>query len=168
VTDLRRVDGEWTPTDVLADCPDGETVSVYLESIGWEEFLAVGNEDSPMRIVTWRRSNEGNTVYLIEVADVLGGSPFVQVDTFPEVMDLLARWSPVVQSAAVTRFLEELREWEIDTDGIVEKIAARARFGVEDLYGPMRSDHDRRESERRATIRKLRADRERRKPQPAD
>jgi hypothetical protein len=153
VTDLHYTDGQWQPIDILAECPDGAGVDDYLKSLGWEEFLSVGAPgESFMAIKTYiRRARDGaSTQYLLSVDDVNLVSPYVLVDTFPELMDLIARWAPAVQAAQITGFLEDLMQLRLDRNGYAEMLAARVKFGLDDIYSQGRRElHDREEASRR-------------------
>ncbi len=165
--DMHYTNGQWTPIDLFADCPDNADVNTYLKSTGWEEFLSVGAEtDGPINLKTWQRTRDDGVEYLLEVNDVHSCSPYMKVDTFPDLMDLMARWSPVIQTASVTYVLNDLIGVFIDdTNGLVERIAARAKFGVEQMYGPMVRERERQERDRREAVRRMRAEREARRPQ---
>jgi hypothetical protein len=143
--DLHYSNGQWEPANLLADCPEGTDPDAHLRATGWEGFLTVGDIDSAMWIKTWRKKDD-DSGFLIEVGDVATDSPYIQVDTFPELMDFLARWAPVVQAAAMVHVLDDLSHYEIRGDGplemgMVEMLAARARYGAQDRYESIVSDY---------------------------
>jgi hypothetical protein len=134
--DMHYGNGKWQTIDLFADYTEGTSWTNYLGAKGWEIFLQLGDDDSDTWIQTWRRE-DGDPGFLIRVHDVASASPCVQVDTFPELMDLLAKWAPVIQTAAVVSVLDDLRQYAIRDDGLVEFLAARVRYGAEERYGPM-------------------------------
>lgn len=115
--------------DPHADAPDGTDAGSWLEEQGWSEFLGIGDEQTDLRFRSWRRQIDGRWEYACEVWDVIQGSPFLKIESFGELMDIMARWAPALQAAAVIGFLERAQTFGLDTDGEVEKIAAKVAFG---------------------------------------
>ena len=133
----------WERADVLADMPaDASDVDEYLRSQGWEGMLTVGDPDGSLYIaVRVRRRADRTAQYLLEVGSIDVYSPCLLVDSFPDVMDLVARWAPAVQAAAVTDALQRLEgSTQMDARGLVESVAARALFGVETGYHQLQRD----------------------------
>jgi hypothetical protein len=133
----------WEQADVLADMPAEATdVGEYLRSQGWEGMLTLGDPDGSLWIeVRVRRGADRTAEYLLEVASIDVYSPFLVVDSFPDVMDLVARWAPAVQAAAVVAALQRLEGGtEMHAHGLVESVAARALFGVETGYHQLHRD----------------------------
>ncbi|WP_346074239.1 hypothetical protein [Saccharopolyspora thermophila] len=62
------------------------------------------------------------------------------VDSFPELMDLFARWAPAVQAASIAEAISDLSRYGMDGDGLVERVAARAVYGSNELHDLMRAD----------------------------
>ncbi|MFD0968101.1 hypothetical protein [Plantactinospora endophytica] len=114
--------------EVLANCPDGAAVDDYLKSIGWKPFMPLGQYTDSLSIKSWRHADGG---FLIAMSDTLNTSPFMKVDTFPELMDLFSRWAPAVQAAAISDIIGELSAGDLVERGMVEMVAARAAHGVE-------------------------------------
>lgn len=155
MSDMYLTGGTWQPADVYADLPDGGAVEPYLTERGWEQFLAVGDSrgdgTSAMVIRTWRRTGgDDGARYMLEVGDSLQSSPYLLVDTLPELLDLMARWAPIVQAAAVSYVVDGLIEYGINREGLVEMIAARVRFGADETHDRFRAQLLRDEEVRRA------------------
>lgn len=148
--DSHLKDGSWEPTDILADCPDGADVAKFMSSQGWEEFLSIGEEAGDLSLHSWRRKVEGRWQYLLQAHDASVLSPFMLVDSFPELMDLFSRWAPAVQAASITATTSELFGQYIDEHGLVERVAARAAYGASDLQERLQEEKRRRDRERRA------------------
>ncbi|MFE7871651.1 hypothetical protein ACFUYE_15025 [Micromonospora humida] len=136
------MDSRCEPYDPFAEAedPDGD-YETTMRTLGWERFLTVGEDPAPLYITTWRRTMpDGGIEYAFDVWGIDAGSPFFKVATFPELMDLVARWAPAVQAAHVSAFLGDLAEvGGLSTMGVVERVAARAAFGVKDALPEIRS-----------------------------
>ncbi|MFG1801029.1 hypothetical protein ACGFI4_12790 [Micromonospora carbonacea] len=117
--------------DPYEGMPHDATVNAeqWLDQQGWSEFLGIGGEQSDLSIRTYRRTVEGQDEYIVQVWDVMQGSPFVKVDNFGELMDLLARWAPAAQAAALVFVIDALQSYDLDREGVVETLAAKAAFG---------------------------------------
>lgn len=155
-------DGKWEPYDVFAAAPDPDNVpnvGAYLESQGWSGFttLSAGLDWSSLSLVVWQRDHDGRAEYLISVESELAGSSYMKVNNLPTLMDLLARWAPAVQAATIADVVRDLQEPGIEYNGIVETVAGRAAWGVQDRLPELRSA--RREQD--AAARKRAADRRR-------
>jgi hypothetical protein len=111
--------------------PDGVPDHEHFAAQGWEDFFVVGYTDGPLTIHTWRRPTDaGGWQYVVQVTDVLYGSEFIRVPGLVELMDLLARWAPAVQAAAICDLLHDLGGAGLNPEGTVETVAARAKYGV--------------------------------------
>jgi hypothetical protein len=133
--DLRLRDGRWTGrVDVLAGCPNGGDVDLFLHTQGWESFLILGDsDDAEVSLRSWQRGRDDDTdEYLLQVASGTSDelSPYLLFDSLPELLDAFSRWAPLVQAAAVTGAMAQLRGG-LQDDGLVETIAARVVYGVE-------------------------------------
>lgn len=119
--------------DPFADRPDDAMTAqgvVTLAEFGWEDFFDLGDDaEITLYVRTYRRTQGGRTQYLVTVSDANFVSPYVKVDTFPELMDLLARWAPAIQAASVTSLLTDVRQYGLSSDGAIEAIAAKAAYG---------------------------------------
>lgn len=124
----------WERADVLRDClPEVGDVDEYLRSQGWERLLTLGDPDGSLSLDTWQRNRTDRSAEYLLVANTSNiSSPFMIIDSFPDLMDLLTRWAPAVQAAAVTDALKQLEETHVGAYGLVEAIAARASFGAAD------------------------------------
>jgi hypothetical protein len=121
--DLRLANGSWKPVDVLGDAEEGVLVYTVLERQGWEKFFSVGNSDGELMLQSWRRMYADKPAeYLLEVCDASDVAPYMLVPSFPELMDLFARWAPVVQAASVSTLIHDLTEPVLDAGGVVEAV----------------------------------------------
>ncbi|OHX04628.1 hypothetical protein [Micromonospora sp. WMMB235] len=117
--------------DPFKDRPDKVDSDRWLEQEGWSEFFGIGGEESDLRIRSYRRIVKGGREeYIVDVWDLMHGSPFVKVDNIGELMDLLARWAPAVQAAALVYVLDELQSYRLDRRGVVEAVTAKAAWGA--------------------------------------
>ncbi|MEO3776731.1 hypothetical protein ABGB16_07730 [Micromonospora sp. B11E3] len=118
--------------DPFEGAPDNVDVIEWLEGQGWSGFLAIGGDESPLRVESFRRTVDGRDEFLVDVWDVNQGSPYVKVDNFGDLMDLLARWAPAVQAAALVSAVDSLRSYGLDKDGVAELVGAKVAFGASD------------------------------------
>ena len=122
---------EFNPFDELPANDSESDVAVILTRLGWSSFLSLGDSDSDLCLQTWRRTTKhGNTEYMAEVSDVNEAGPFIRMDSFVELMDLMTRWAPAIQAASVVAVLTEAREYGLSDSGVVEVVAAKAAFGA--------------------------------------
>lgn len=150
--------------DPLADAPDNVDMEPYLRSQGWEDFMGIGDERSPLYIQSWRRkSADGTFEYMVDVWNINYGSPYLKVNSFPELMDLLAKWAPAVQAASVAHLIDDVLESGLSDHGTIERIAAKMAFGTSDVLPRMR----RQEAEQEAARQRQREARRVAPPQPA-
>ncbi|MGW3470128.1 hypothetical protein ACWDKQ_17080 [Saccharopolyspora sp. NPDC000995] len=133
-------DGKWEPYDVFGGASDVTDAGDYLESQGWKPFLRLGaGEWASLNLLTWQRDQDGRSEYLIEVSNQEQASEYLKVIGLPRLMDLLARWAPAVQAASIADVVQDLHEPVIEHGGIVETVAARAAWGVQDRLPKLRS-----------------------------
>lgn len=139
--DLCLVNGDWTATAVLpADVSD---VDAGLAEAGWRPFWTLGDPAGDLGLEVWSRPREdGGDEYLLEVSNVNSVSPYLLVGGFPELMDLVARWAPALQAAAVAGLVRELSDNDLSPYGLVELIAGRAAYGVAEGLPILRHDED--------------------------
>jgi hypothetical protein len=140
-SDLHLSGSQWVPDDVFADATDDKLVDVerYLTSKGWTSFLTIGvPEGGSLYMQTWQRHGEGHPEYLLEVGNADVGSPYMRVDDLPTLLDLVARWAPAVQVACIADVVRDLKEPVIEHEGMVESVAARAAWGVQDRLPTLR------------------------------
>ncbi|NIL56242.1 hypothetical protein [Salinispora arenicola] len=146
--------------DPYADLPDGVNAEKWLEQQGWSEFLGVGGEDSDLHIRSFRRTFDGRDEFLVDVWDVNQGSPYVKVDNFGDLMDLLARWAPAIQAAALVQAVDNLRSPALDMDGVAEVVGAKVAFGASDVLPALRRDRQEQAAYRRQVAEQRKAARE--------
>lgn len=146
---LLNDEGVWEPHDVLGDFEG--SVNEELARQGWDPFVVLGaGEVASLTVRTWQRSRDGRVEYLLIVDTVDIGSPFLVLRDLPTFMDLLARWAPAVQAAAIADVTRDLQETGIEEEGFVEKIAGRAWWGIQENYGQLkRRKWEREEIQRR-------------------
>lgn len=114
---------------------EGDWDKLMME-LGWDDFISVGAEDSSLWLVGRRRIKGTVTEYVVEIQN-LGGWEAVRTDSFMEYMDLLARWAPAVQAAAIAGFIGELGDTDISDYNTVGRIAAKWQTG-DDVLSYMR------------------------------
>ncbi|OLF06917.1 hypothetical protein [Actinophytocola xanthii] len=154
-------DGTWERFDVFAGHPDVSDVTEYLRNQGWYSFLRLGDaEELGIEIEVWASMQGAG--YLIDVSGRAGGGSFLKVTTLPQVMDLLAKWAPVVQAMSIARVVTDLGEPEIKQYGFVESVAARAAWAAQDWTPILRKNHE----EQEARARQARRDVRRRRDNP--
>jgi hypothetical protein len=138
-----------------------------LRKLGWEEFLSVGDDRSVLYITSWKRTiSDGDIEYILDVWDINQGSPFIKVDGFVTLMDLLSRWAPAVQAAAMVNLIDDFRDGDLG-NGTVEQISARISYGITDTLPRMRQ-RKREDDERRRAIREQRQAQRRQTAAPAE
>ncbi len=137
---IQLIDGQWQPmTDVLEDLDEG-LVDEFLASRGWEEFFTIGGEFA-LRICSYRLIPEDGSQpeYLIQVEDGSSISHFVKVTSIVDLMDLFARWAPAVQAATVADFLADITNDDLSRFGNVERIAAKAAYGIDSVLPDLKT-----------------------------
>jgi hypothetical protein len=142
--------------DPFEGMPEGSDDSEWLEQQGWTDFVGLGNPESAMYVRSFRRKTETGMEYIVDYWDVLYGSEYFKVDGPGELMDLLARWAPAVQAAAIVAVIDDARQFGLSHDGLVEQIAAKAAFGANDTLENRRNllreqSRDRRRRQERVT-----------------
>ncbi|MEU0529225.1 hypothetical protein [Amycolatopsis tolypomycina] len=141
--DLHWSGNSWEPYNAFAGAPEDEhDIEKRLSSQGWETFLSLGHGETigfELRVLI-RYSGGGETrkhpEYLIEVGGPSAIAPYLKVDDLPTVMDLLARWAPALQAASIANLTYDLATGVIEPNGIVETVAARITWAVENRTSP--------------------------------
>ena len=138
---LHSRDGGWYEATIV-----GEFGNPHAD-FGWSTLFHVGEpgDTTGIGIKTWR----GPDGYLLQVSDFGGASPMLLVDTFPEVMDLLARWAPAVQASKLAMMLHFADSDVIEGDGVVERIAAKWVYGADAAHADMTEREQRRKEQAR-------------------
>ncbi|MFE5871693.1 hypothetical protein ACFQ6V_24015 [Streptomyces roseifaciens] len=94
--------GEWTRVpDPFREAPDWFTA---VKEAGYSEFFASGDDVTNTLAI---KVYTGRTDYLVEVASI-AGCEVVFAATLPDVMDLLAKWIPVVNAVTLGNLLSAL------------------------------------------------------------
>ncbi|WP_020496800.1 hypothetical protein [Sciscionella marina] len=142
-----NAEGQWESTKVLASDDDGG-LSDLLRAEGWREFTTLGDPESTLFLETWQRARDNEpTEYLLIVNTESRVSPLMRVGSFPEMMELMARWAPAFQATAITDVVAGLTDLQLDPFSLVENVAAKAAYGAQDGLSMKRTDEER---ERRA------------------
>lgn len=138
--DLHLQNGRWEPANTLEGMAEKDPdIDGFLQNDGWENFWTIGDQEGELGLLVRRRIRpDGSAQYMLEFSDVSNLSPFMVVDSFPELMDLLARWAPVVQAAAVAGAIRDLHDAGLSRYGLVELIAARAAYGQDETLTDLR------------------------------
>ncbi|MCA1191663.1 hypothetical protein [Saccharopolyspora sp. 6V] len=139
--DRQLKDGRWENWDFYSRLPDDADVAKEMKDQGWNEFFSIGDGEGDLGIKTW----QGKHGYLLQVADAAQFSPFLKVDTFPELMELLAKWAPAVQAASVSALIRAANDYGLHDGGVVENLAAKAAYGVGDLKEKLEKEKRQRE-----------------------
>jgi len=140
--------------------PDDMDDEQWLTQQGWEPSLGIGDTNSIMQVQSYRRTVDDHVECIAYASDLLGGTGYIKVGGPGELMDLLARWAPAVQAAAIVHTLDDIRSSRLDADGIVEVISAKVNHGQHEtlpmLQGYLREQrkHEREIRERRAAARR--------------
>lgn len=124
-------------------------VREWLEQRGWSEFLGIGDDESALRVQSFRRTVDGRDEFIVDVWDAAQGSPYVKVDNFGDLMDLLARWAPAVQAAALVAAVDDLRSFGLDKGGLAEVVGAKVAFGASDALPALRRQEEQQAAYRR-------------------
>lgn len=124
----------YTIVDPYADAPDGSDRDTYFNQC-WEEYFNLGGEEATftLEIASWRKRGESDGPYLVLPNDGTNKSPFIQVETIIDLMDLFARWAPAVQASAIIGVVNDLNEMDLSEVGVIERVAARAAYGVQNV-----------------------------------
>lgn len=143
----------YTIIDPYADANDDTDLTRYLADQGWEEFFSIGGDDTYLQIRSWRNADQTGP-FLARVEDVSHLSPFIQVATFVDLMDLFARWAPAIQAAAVSDVVNELRGMDLSEVGVIERAAARVVHGVQEVLPQMRGEAEQRRRQAAERVRR--------------
>lgn len=113
-------DGAWsTVLDEVAmlwdqeenDRLDGGQIRKKAGFSPWVQFGSLDGWALPMSLEVYQRDSpdtDREPQYLVDVEGTGGHIPHVYARTLPDVMDLLGKWAPTVQAAAVTELLRQL------------------------------------------------------------
>lgn len=126
--------------DLYALMPAEGDPEQHLTEQGWAPFLALGSDDSQLRVQSWRRRKGTSWEYAVEVGDLTCYSENIVTDSLVEFMDLLARWAPAVQAAAVVGLVDEVGSAGLSSYGTVETVAARWAHGREQVLPQLRRE----------------------------
>lgn len=113
-------DGRWlplpnNPLTEAAGVDPGDGFEEQVKKAGYSEWARFGGAEMvPVWLQVWRRGrDEGKQrralEYLVSV-DTTMSWDIVFAESTPALMELLARWVPVVERATVTQLLNELDE----------------------------------------------------------
>lgn len=153
LSDLHYRDGRFVPTAPAWTDEHGDE-DAWMAATGWRKWTKFGDPELgtlAIEVYIGEPLPAGGRPYLLAVTT--GGDTYTQirVDSLAGAMDLLSRWAPAVQTGLLSDLAARLDEAQIDDlspFGLIEKIAAKAAFGVENM-----PDIDRRERHSRAEAR---------------
>ncbi|MFC4859502.1 hypothetical protein [Actinophytocola glycyrrhizae] len=143
-------DGTWEPYAVFtAEDEEIDELGEALRAKGWESLLDLGSDDNiGFEINLYqRRPDSGHPEYLLAVWGNQIGTPFLKVDNLPAAMQLLSQWAPAMQAASIAHVVSDLSAPYIDHHGLVETLAARAAWGVQERLPALKQDRDQRDRE---------------------
>jgi hypothetical protein len=97
-------DGEWSsgPDLLLDSWEDGEEEDAPLGRLGYELFTTIGRADVPTGVGIAVYSRREAPRFLIEVEGESGLSEHIYAAQSHDVLELLARYAPIAQAAAVS------------------------------------------------------------------
>ena len=115
------------------EVPDRTFISLdaLMERVGWESRLGVGPTDAWMWISTWSRTVDGVTQYAAMLDDGNGDAPLISTDSSLELMDLIARWAPIVQASSVASFIAGLGVGESSDSDLVTRVTTKVLRALE-------------------------------------
>ncbi|MFI9231349.1 hypothetical protein [Streptomyces rimosus] len=96
-------DGKWTRFQSPLS-RSAEDWDAAVEQAGYEEFFSSGEADVNVLVI---KVHKGASDYLIELESI-SRYEYVFAATLPDVMDLLAKWMPVVSAVVTGNLLNEL------------------------------------------------------------
>lgn len=123
--------------------PDDERISLadLLKELGWSKVHHLGDSgDMRWGAHVYHRvtTDPDGEEYALEVFDSYGGSPLIVFDNYPEMLDALARWAPVIQADAIAYAVSSADDPDISDIGLFERIGAKLRFGNEQMPSMLR------------------------------
>lgn len=118
--------GQWgTGADVMIDAwREGEDITEVLKRLGYALFTTVGYGAFPAGLGIAVYQREQSPAFLIEVEGSGDRSHHIYTETLPDVLELLARWTPIAQAGAVAMLTRALSEADL---GLVRDSAGLAR-----------------------------------------
>src|SRR5690554_215188 len=107
-------DGAWGegPDVVARDWPEESDVFKALQQSGYSEWACIGDGDAlavPLTLTIFTRVEEPQFYISVE-GNKHSNIYNVYVRNVPDLMELLAKWVPTVQAAAVTDLVQQLND----------------------------------------------------------
>lgn len=102
------------------------TLDKQMYALGWERWVDVGPTDSSLWISSWIREVDGRSEYVAYLDDGCGDARPVRATSLVEMMDLLARWAPIIQAEAIAQIVDDLRSGNPSEFNVVGRVVAKA------------------------------------------
>ncbi|WP_329529664.1 hypothetical protein [Streptomyces sp. NBC_01462] len=118
--------GQWRQEqDPLAEHRHLEDWNAEAKAAGYVAWTSFPQQDiSPLRLEVYRGADsEPGPLFLVNVV-TLGYYETVYAESTPALMELLARWTPVVQGAAISQLAGDLEDRKVITTAL-EALTAR-------------------------------------------
>lgn len=140
--------GKRTATTFIEDnCRDGETIEALIERLGYESFCGRIGCETPSAISLNVFEREEAPRYLIDIS-TSGSWYFVTAAELPDLMDLLAAWTPIVASAEIAYALSDIGNLERSGFGLLTNAAATLRVNEQEIDETVYREQTRRAEER--------------------
>lgn len=106
--------GQWTPVadEFWQAWPDGGGYEKAFEATGFKWWMQVGDPDGmvlPMTLAVYTRT-KNTPHYMVFVEGAGTDLKWIYAQDLPDVMDLLAKWMPTVQAAAISDTLRQFND----------------------------------------------------------
>ncbi len=138
--DIRVEDGQ--QTKFYAVPPDTEDLEQALHDTGWEDFLTCGSENSHMYIKTYRRQHADTPYgfeFLVEIGNWNIVGPLILFTDYLDFLHHYTRWTEAIKNTAIADTIDQLDSTTMISDGLIEAIAAKAKYGWYTGYEQIRS-----------------------------
>lgn len=138
--------GTWTETTFFHDAYETYKTDSFdecLKQLGCEFFTSIGDsEGAAFGIRVYQRHGDPRFAMVIE-----DGNIFIEltIGTIPDLLDLLARYAPIVSAVEISRVIQDINS--LEPSGIVTQVLAAAEVNRAHVTQVVRSEeHSRREA----------------------
>ncbi len=112
--------GNWT---TMEDPFEDGVIEDQLVTMGFEPHFVIGDPGVTMSVEVWKRAEETPHYYL-SLSDAARVEN-VFAEELPDMLELLARWAPIVQAGIIADVLDDLKDEQAGPDGLAETIARK-------------------------------------------